>query len=197
MPDRAVHYSILLAGGLSSRMSEDKAELKIAGESFYQRALKLLKSVHSELILVSGRESQADAIPVPDIIPHAGPPGGLYSCLEYLRGMGKLDDSPLLIIPLDMPLLHKEALMVLLEGVQEQEACHFDGEVLPCVVRASENLRRHVEGLFAESYKPGGKRSMRAILNFCNSKALGKSLFSVEVFKNINTYQDYISMIPD
>ena len=178
-------------------MGEDKAELKIAGESFYQRALKLLKSVHSELILVSGHESQADAIPVPDIIPHAGPPGGLYSCLEYLRGMGKLDDSPLLIIPLDMPLLHKEALMVLLEGVQELEACHYEGEVLPCVVRASENLRQYVEDLFTESHKPGGKRSMRAILNFCNSKVLQKKFFSEKIFKNINTFQDYISMNPD
>jgi molybdopterin-guanine dinucleotide biosynthesis protein A len=186
-----VHYSILLAGGQSSRMGEDKAQLQFMGESFFQRGLNLLKATGSELILVSGRAGQNGAIQVADIIPHAGPPGGLYSCLNYLSEIEKLDNSPLLIIPLDMPFLQEGVLQTLLENMPGQHACHFEGEVLPCFVRASENLYQHIQKLFKESHEPGGKRSMRAILNFCNSKVLEKKLLPAEVFKNINTLEDY------
>jgi molybdopterin-guanine dinucleotide biosynthesis protein A len=190
-PERAVHYSILLAGGKSSRMGEDKAQLQIAGESFFQRGLKLLKASGSELVLVSGREAQADSISVPDIISQAGPPGGLYSCLSYLSSIGKLDDSPLLIMPLDMPFLDELVLQTLLDNMPGEGACHYAGEVLPCVVRASADLHQHLDKLFTESHELGGKRSMRAILEFCNSKILPSSLFSKTVFENINTMQDY------
>lgn len=176
-------------------MGEDKAQLQIAGESFYRRSLNLLKSINSKLILVSGREDQSDEIPVADIFPRSGPPGGVYSCLEFLREIDKLDDSPLMIIPLDMPFLHKDALMRLLNSMQEQAACHYEGEVLPCVVRASENLRQYLEELFREGHKPGGKRSMRAILNFCNSKEISKTTFKQDIFRNINTIKDYNAAI--
>ena len=195
VPELTVHYSILLAGGLSSRMGEDKAELQFEGESLLQRGLNLLDSTASELILISGREGFANA--VADIIPHSGPPGAIYSCLEYLLKIGKLDDSPLLIVPVDMPLLNQDVLTTLLNNMQEQEACNFEAEVFPCAVRASENLRQHLENLFQESQELGGKRSMRAVLKFCNSKAISKSLFADEVFRNINTPEDYKKVLSD
>lgn len=189
VPKLTVHYSILLAGGLSSRMGEDKAELPIEGESLLQRGLKLLNATGSELILVSGRDGNPSA--VPDIIPHSGPPGGVYSCLEYLLKFNKLDDNPLLLMPVDMPFLNTDVLTALLNAIEGVDACHFEGEVFPCVVRASENLRLHLEKLFTESHELGGKRSMRAVLKFCNSKSIAKNMFAEEVFRNINTPADY------
>ena len=190
-----MRYSILLAGGLSSRMGEDKAKLQFEGKSLLQRGLSLLETTDSDLILVSGREGFPNS--VEDIIPHSGPPGALYSCLNYLLKLEKLDGSPLLIVPVDMPLLNQEVLTTLLSNMQEHDACNFEGEVFPCVVRASENLRQHLEELFNESHELGNKRSMSAVLKFCNSKVIPKSLFPGEIFKNINTPEDYKKALLD
>ncbi len=186
-------YSILLAGGLSSRMGEDKACLEFAGQSLLQTGLNLLKEIDSELILLSGRDGYPES--VPDILEQCGPPGGLYAGLEYLSKIDKLDDSPLLIIPVDMPGLNPKILKTLMANMPEQEGCHFEGEIFPCALRASEKLRDFLKQLFKESHELGGKRSMRAVLGFCNSKQVSKEAFGEEFFRNINTPEDYAKAI--
>lgn len=188
-------YSILLAGGLSSRMGEDKAYLEFSGQSLLQAAINLLNEIDSELILLSGKEGYPES--VPDILEQCGPPGGLYSCLEYLSKIGKLDGSPLLIIPVDMPKLNPEILRALLMNITDQEGCHFEGEIFPCVLRASEKLRDFLKHLFQESHNLGGKRSMHAVLDFCGSKQVSKESFKQDFFRNINTPEDYESVLLD
>jgi molybdenum cofactor guanylyltransferase len=170
-------------------MGEDKAYLEFSGQSLLQAGLNLLKEVDSEIILLSGRDGYPES--VPDILEQCGPPGGLYACLEYLSTIDKLDDSPLLIIPVDMPKLNPDILQALMVNISEQDACHFEGEIFPCVLRASVKLRDFLKQLFKESHELGGKRSMRAVLKFCNSKQVSKELFSADFFRNINTPEDY------
>lgn len=188
-------YSILLAGGLSSRMGEDKAELQFEGKSLLQCGINLLETIDSELTLVSGRQGFPNS--VIDIIPYLGPLGALYSCLDYLLKHEKLNNSPLLIVPVDMPLLNQDILTVLLTNLGNQDACSFEGEVFPCVVRASESLLQYIKGVFDENYELKNKRSMRAVLRFCNSKVISKSLFEERVFENINTPEDYKKVLSD
>ena len=195
LPDITVHYSILLAGGLSIRMGQDKAVLQINGESLLQRGCKLLEESGSAVNLVSGREGFPNS--VADIIPHAGPPGGLYSCLEYLLKLEQLNNSPIIIVPVDMPFLNADLLQALLNNIKDQDACHFEGEIFPCAVRASEKLRQHLQKLFADSHELGGRRSMRGVLEFSNSKAIEKSLFAEDLFSNINTPEEYKNLLTD
>lgn len=182
-------YSILLAGGHSSRMGVDKAGLMLDGQSLLDRSLSLLKAVGSERILVSGREGYEDS--VADILPHCGPPGGLYACLDSLAREAQLKDFPLLLIPLDMPCLDESCLKILLSHMEGATACHFEGEIFPCVLRASEPLKQHLQNLFHESPEPGGKRSMRAILEFCKARSVPKGQLPADLFKNINTPEEY------
>ncbi len=170
-------------------MGEDKAYLEFAGESLLHAGLNLLKEINSDIILLSGREGYPES--VPDILEQCGPPGGLYACLEYLSKIDRLDESPLIIIPVDMPRLNPDILKTLLVNMPEQGGCHFQDEIFPCVLRASEKLRDFLKQLFDESHELGGKRSMRAVLNFCNSKQLSKESFKDDIFKNINTPEDY------
>ena len=176
-------------------MGEDKAYLEISGQSLLQAGLNLLNEIDSELILLSGKEGYPES--VPDILEQCGPPGGLFACLEYLSKIGKLDGSPLLMIPVDMPKLNPEILRVLLLHIRDQEGCHFEGEIFPCVLRASKKLRNYLKHLFQESHELGGKRSMRAVLDFCNSKQVSKGLFRDDDFRNINTPEDYAKALSD
>ena len=89
---------VLLKGGKSSRMGgNDKAELLYKGKSFGERIKKELEQ--SELpVFVSEAKKSTDSQVISDLIPEAGPLGGIYSCLKQTGLNG------LFFVSCDMPL---------------------------------------------------------------------------------------------
>ncbi len=175
-------------------MGQDKAQLVFQNQTLLDRSLNLLRSSGSSRILLSGltstkRNTVSEA--VPDILPSCGPPGGLFACLEFLYKEGSLTGMPLLVLPIDMPLLNEEVLHTLLDAVEGKKACHIEDEVMPCVLRAELSLRNHLHEIFNESLALGGKRSMRNILKFCNSFQLAKKADWKDLFQNLNSPEDY------
>lgn len=176
-------YAAVLAGGRSSRMGRDKALLRLGGQTLLARALDLLERLGADRILLSGREGSGS---VADLHPYAGPPGALLSLLAHLRREEGLDGSPLLLIPVDMPLLNVEVLARLPAALGSARAIHYEGEVFPCVFRATEALHDHLQGLFAGEREAGGKRSMKALLAALEATALPKGDIPDAVFMNVN-----------
>jgi molybdopterin-guanine dinucleotide biosynthesis protein A len=86
---RAVSFSaVLLAGGASKRMGQDKALLSVNGEPLWQRQWRLLESLRPQEIFWSGParlQSPAHAHFVVDEFPGAGPLAGISACLDILR----------------------------------------------------------------------------------------------------------------
>ena len=108
-------YSLLLAGGKSSRMGEDKAGLVLEGKTLLDRSLALLEKTGAGRILLSGDIPGYDCLP--DLIPECGPPGGLHAALHFINREFDLDDSLLLIMPVDMPLLSVSTLSQLVTAI--------------------------------------------------------------------------------
>lgn len=118
---RAELYSLLLlAGGKSSRMGEDKAELLLDGDSFLSCQIKKAEKLGIHKVYVSGHAVGADAFRnekiknsihiqmVPDIYRERGPLGGLHACMKAM-------DTPYcLVLPVDVPQLPEETLEELL-----------------------------------------------------------------------------------
>lgn len=181
-------HAVLLAGGQSSRMGRDKAELLLGGQSLLERALDLLHSTRPTRLLLSGRTG------VPDLFPFSGPPGGLYSILDFLKQEDALDSTPLLLIPVDMPLLNRSLLLHLLQALGDAEAARFEEEVFPCVFRASSVLYEHLQALFAQSAEPGGKRSMKALFAFTDARSVSREGWADELFLNVNRPQEWEAM---
>ena len=181
---------VLLAGGRSSRMGRDKARLRADGETLLRRALSLLERAGAERLLISGRE-EAGYEGVVDRLPLSGPPGGLYSVLEHLRREGRLDGSPLLVIPVDMPALQAPTLANLAASLGDARAARYQGEVFPCIFRAREDLHGYLREVFEESPLPGGRRSMKALFDFCAAKEVPRSDIDERQFRNINTPEDW------
>lgn len=179
----------VLAGGLSSRMGQDKALLQWQGQSWLQRAINLLRQSGAELVYVSGRPDHPQG--VADLVPHHGPPGAVYSLLSRLELEGQLDEGPLLLIPVDMPLLTLPTLQRLVAGAVAGRGVHYAGEMFPCVLPASPMLLAHLKLLFAGTdQSPGGKRSLRALLEFTRSVVIEANGISGAEFKNLNTPQE-------
>ena len=182
-------YCVVLAGGRSSRMGRDKAGLELDGETLLQHSLRLLQDSGAGQIFISGRVEGHDWIP--DLYPGSGPPGGVLSTLDWIRKNSGLDDSLLLVIPVDMPLLTVDVLRKLTEGCGDAAAARFPNEVFPCVFRTSEALYRHLRELFEESTEPGGKRSMKALFDFTQAKQIDRLGLPDGVFMNINYPEEW------
>ena len=73
---------VLLKGGKSSRMGgSDKAKLLYRGKSFEERIKGELEQLGLP-VFVSEAKKSPDPRAIPDLIPEAGPLGGIYSCLK-------------------------------------------------------------------------------------------------------------------
>lgn len=73
--NRADNYSLLLlAGGKSSRMGMDKAELLYEGQTFVENIINKVQSLGIKNIFLSGyKGAKDDAQVVVDIYPEVGP----------------------------------------------------------------------------------------------------------------------------
>lgn len=182
-------YAAVLAGGKSSRMGQNKADLVLQGKTLLDRAVQLLKDSGAELVLVSGEHAGRRS--VPDLLPECGPPGALYSLLDHIRQSYGLDGSPLLLIPVDMPLLREATVLHLLEASINAQCCHYEGEVFPCVLKATPDLWMHLRNLFTEGTELGGRRSMKAIMKFFGSKEIPLPDTGNGEFRNVNTQKEW------
>jgi molybdopterin-guanine dinucleotide biosynthesis protein A len=107
---------LLLAGGASRRMGQDKALLRVAdGRALWERQLAVLSEAGATELLVSARPEQTWVPPsitrVTDAVPGAGPLAGIAA------GLACCASTHLLVLAVDLPMLPTEWLQEL------QHAC--------------------------------------------------------------------------
>ncbi|MNW26014.1 Molybdenum cofactor guanylyltransferase [compost metagenome] len=111
----------VLAGGLSSRMGTNKAELLIEGQTVVQRIASEMGAVASRVI-ISAQDAEAYDYTgleiVADLHPRQGPLAGLYA------GMRASHTEWNLVCACDMPLLHAGVFQALAACIPEQEQAH-------------------------------------------------------------------------
>lgn len=167
---------LVLAGGASSRMGEDKACLNWQGRTLLDHAMARLAEAGADPVLVSGDRPGRDSIP--DAEPGRGPLGGLLTVLQERPGLG---DRILAVTPVDSPGLSPDALLALVHCVADgaRAAC-YQGHPLPMALRASTEVTDCLRELLGAS----GGAPVKAL-----AKQLGaRSLASDHVdLSNINT----------
>ena len=97
--------AVLLAGGESRRMGQDKATVLLHGKPLWRLQFELLQSLRPIEILVSGRTDPtwrpADTRFIADAAPSRGPVSGLTAAMAVMRG------THLLALAVDMPFLSR------------------------------------------------------------------------------------------
>lgn len=117
--------ALILTGGKSSRMGQDKAALKIGGVTQLDRILELVRPLTDDIYLsvahlsegtstFNAERSKLNVRLLPDLEPCPGPLGGLQAAFQHDP------NSNWLVIACDLPLLKKEDLQALVD--------HHDGE---------------------------------------------------------------------
>ncbi len=104
---------VILMGGKSSRMGQEKAFVQFQGQSLFERVKALAASIDEEYYLSVSYE-QFESLGheyrcILDVVSGKGPLGGIVSALAYLR-----DD--ILVLPIDLPNLDLETLKPLMKA---------------------------------------------------------------------------------
>lgn len=102
-PRSADVTGVLLAGGKSRRMGQDKRFLLLGAETLYARSLAVLRSLFERVVVVIAQDSAAIESDVPvvrDLIPDCGSLGGLYT------GLKQADTQWVFVVACDMPFLN-------------------------------------------------------------------------------------------
>ncbi|MCA1743615.1 MAG: molybdenum cofactor guanylyltransferase [Desulfonatronovibrio sp.] len=100
---------IVLAGGKSSRLGQDKTRIIINGQTLLERMLSLTEKFCDKTFCV-GRDAQNQGINFPwilDKIPGIGPMGGILTALQKFN-------SPCLILACDLPKINQEIIQRLI-----------------------------------------------------------------------------------
>lgn len=136
---------IVLAGGLSSRMGQDKALLRWAGETLLERSIRLLREAGAETVRVSGPYPAHGGIV--DQVERCGPVGGLFSVLSTLQ------EQWAWVVAVDMPRLQVGQLHQLRDAAPAL-CVRFTGEPLPMLLYIDENCRTLLAQMVLERCGP-------------------------------------------
>lgn len=93
---------VLLAGGKSRRMGEDKRYLVVGGQTLLERGLGVLRSIFQDVLVVIAQDSpplDLNARVVRDLVADCGSLGGLYT------GLTQATTPYIFVVACDMPFL--------------------------------------------------------------------------------------------
>lgn len=146
---------VIVAGGTSRRMGQDKALLQIDGQTQLERMTAIAHNAGCNQIVIS-RNTEGFVM---DEIADRGPLGGLLSALPHC------DHERLLLLPIDMPLLSSAALQFL---IQQKQVGYFGNSHMPCVLPNQPLLRDY---LTRQLRNDTGDRSVKGLLQWLGATA--------------------------
>lgn len=168
----------ILAGGRSSRMGADKAEVRWEGMPMLEHAKTALSPVASRFYVVGGKHGD-----IHDKSPFSGPGNAIANQLLSLPVVAR---HIALFVPVDMPRLTSTILQHLIEQSEAQSApVYFDNAYLPVAIPLSMSTTESIDALLTTSREP----SVRALLQALDARSLPK-VGDAGCYKNINTPED-------
>lgn len=162
---------LVLAGGYSSRMGQDKAQLSWNGSTLLDHAIALLRESGIRTVRVAGHRPGYDCIP--DQKPGAGPGVAISDLLASLP-----ETAHVLVVPVDMPLMTPALLSRLLQT--PGGAAYFEGFPLPALLPA-----RTPDGHALRA------DTLRHLHVQAGSTALPLAADEAALFVNVNTPQEW------
>ena len=126
---------VVLAGGLSSRMGQDKALLQLSAVPMIMHTQKLLHCTSVDKVVVSRNGGCKDYYC--DLIANKGPLSGIHTIATHFPAYD------LLVLPVDLPLMDADSLETLLvNGKSSDKNVRFKNEMLPLFVRNTISFRQ-------------------------------------------------------
>lgn len=177
---------VVLAGGRSSRMGQDKAMLRWHGRPLLEQMQSLLREAGAQQVLVSGNRPEYAGIA--DTQPDLGPLGGLASVIA-----GVADATMLVVVPVDMPLL-SVAVLGKLVAPSQHRCVAFEGQRLPMCLRIDPSVREALTTLMTGT---ASSRSLRALQRSLRCHRVAVTTSERAAFVNCNTPAQWSELIDE
>lgn len=175
---------IVLAGGLSSRMGQDKAQLLLAEQTLLTRNVSLLSALNLTDVFVSGLYEGFRCIE--DINPTLGPIGGLEACVDVLHN----DHDALFIIPVDMPLLGVDECRYLLQAFKQfPQGVYYEQATFPMIIPLTTQLKEYLTEAIASPHNR--QRSLYRLLKTLKLQPINYQTEHSYRFQNSNTPEEW------
>jgi molybdopterin-guanine dinucleotide biosynthesis protein A len=173
----------VLAGGLSTRMGQDKALLLLAGRSLLEIALDKLRTLPlnaAPRIAAARSDLSSYAAAVADLHPGCGPLSGIEAALAA-------SSQPLnVFLPVDMPLLPAQFLAWMMLRAETTGALMTIPRINGLPQPLSAIYHRNLLGSLTESLLAGNYKVMPALTAATRSRTGSIDVFDVEVVTSAN-----------
>ena len=143
---------LVLAGGQSRRMGQDKALMRYQGRTLIDNASLLLQSASCDKVLISRNAPGF----LNDRIEDAGPLSGVHAVLDALSQPDNHNGNPceLLVLPVDMPQMTPELLRILVSrGREAEKACYVEKRFLPFYLPVTQKTKALLANYLVEQKK--------------------------------------------
>jgi molybdopterin-guanine dinucleotide biosynthesis protein A len=186
--------AVILAGGKSSRMGQNKALLLVEGRALIDRVREILSRIFSKIVISTASQNAYPHLELPEVVdryPETGPLGAITTVLE--SGL-----SPIFCVACDMPFLNQKLIEVqcgitdCCDGVIPVWENH--PQVLHGLYRKSLLSAFH-NGLNEEDYKISDWLEEADVCYLLEDEIRRYDPSGLS-FRNINTPDDYKSLQP-
>ena len=181
--------AIILAGGKSSRMGQDKALLEFGGKTILENLVDFSSSFFNETLIVVNQGKKLSGLDLKkssvheDLIPESGPLAGLYTGLVYSKNLLSC------VLTCDMPFVDD---LVIRKLVEHEEAGYDvicletegDDQPFPGIYRRSSRS-------LIKSLLESGEKSMKRFLQIATVKWIELEIERKEALINLNYMEDY------
>lgn len=181
--------AVVIAGGKSRRMKSDKAFVTVGGTPLIERVLRVITPLFSE-VFINSNTPEAYAgwnIPVfPDISPHKGALGGIYTALTHSR------TEYTFCVACDMPDLNPHLIQFMQEQMKDYDVLipsAPDG-YHPLHAIYSNRCRKIIETLLEENQLKIAMLFDRVPTRYLTSQQIRQFDPNFESFANLNTLEE-------
>ncbi len=174
---------IILAGGKSSRMNEDKGLMLLEGEPMIQYVITVLKPFVDDIVIVSNNVAYEQfGYPVyEDLIKEKGPLAGLYTGLFYSQSETNI------VLSCDVPYVSEKLISFLIEK-------HGDCQI---TIPEKDGFTHQLISVFSKSCEPFfgislEKDELKLLDAFknLNLNVVDANHFEAQLFRNLNAPND-------
>jgi len=180
---------VILAGGKSSRMGQDKGLIPVNGKPMVQHLINATKPLKLKTIIIANN-SNYDAFGIPvykDIYQDSGPLGGIHS------GLINSQTSRVIVLSCDTPFVSTEFIEYLIKIANTHDIIipKHGSKTHPLIGIYSENILN----VLNESINNNKLKVMELIKKTSHSIHTVTSEFPEGIFENINTKKDLCAQV--
>jgi len=191
---------IILAGGKSTRMGENKSFLKLADKTVIEKVTDLMRSIFKIVLLITNTPEEYKFLSIPifeDIYKYKGPLAGIHSGLTNSKTQNNF------VISCDIPLMTDEMIKYIVERKTEKpiSVCKADGFIQQLAGRYSKKVLPLAEEIlisYTEEIRAGKQKNRKCnVLNLLDKAgseiidAEDLSFYKENIFFNMNRPEDY------